>query len=161
MDMIFSVRHLMEKCIEQRVPLYQVFADLTKAFDTVNRSALWVILGELRCHPQFVGKLKQLHRNMKASVNVNGSLSGPILVDNGVKQRDIPAPTLFSIYLAVMFHMHFKIVTLGYTLALEPLAKSSTFVVSTPSRKLFTRLSENSRSQMMQNSLPMQKKTYS
>ena len=28
MDMIFSVRQLMEKCIEQRVPLYQVFVDL-------------------------------------------------------------------------------------------------------------------------------------
>ena len=45
MDMIFSARQFM-KCIEQRVPLYQVFVDLTKAFDTVNRSALWIVLGE-------------------------------------------------------------------------------------------------------------------
>ena len=102
MDMIFSARQLMEKCIEQRVPLYQVFVDLTKAFDTVNRSSLWIILGKLGCPPQFVEMLKQLHRNMKARVNLNGSLSEPIPVDNGVKKGDIPAPTLFSIYFAVM-----------------------------------------------------------
>ena len=102
MDMIFSARQLMEKCIEQRVPLYQVFVDLTKAFDTVNRSALWRILGKLGCPRQFFEMLEQLHRNMKARVNVNGSLSEPIPVDNGVKQGDIPAPTLFSIYFAVM-----------------------------------------------------------
>ena len=50
----------MEKYIEQRVPLYQVFIDLTKAFDAVNRSTLWIILGKLGCPPQFVEMLKQL-----------------------------------------------------------------------------------------------------
>ena len=29
-------------CIKKRVPLYQVFVDLTKVFDAVNRSALWL-----------------------------------------------------------------------------------------------------------------------
>ena len=72
MDMIFSARQFMEKCIEQRVPLYQVFAHLTKAFDTVNRIALWTILRKLGCPPLFVEMLKLLHRNMKAKVNVNG-----------------------------------------------------------------------------------------
>ena len=108
MDMIFSARQLMEKCIEQQVPLYQVFIDLTKAFDTINRSALWTILGKLGCPSEFVAILKQLHRNMKARVNFNGSLSEPVPVDNGVKQGDIPAPTLFSIYFAVMLEYAFK-----------------------------------------------------
>ena len=35
-DMIFAVRQLQEKCIEQNVPLYSVFIDLTKAVDTVS-----------------------------------------------------------------------------------------------------------------------------
>ena len=113
MDMIFSAHQLMEKCIEQRVPLYQVFVDLTKVFDTVNRSALWIILGKLGCPPQFVEMLKQLHRNMKARVNLNGSLSEPIPVDNGVKQGDIPAPTLFSSYFAVMLSYAFQDCDIG------------------------------------------------
>ena len=35
-DMIFSVRQVQEKCIEQNMDLVAVFIDLTKAFDTVN-----------------------------------------------------------------------------------------------------------------------------
>ena len=111
--MIFSARQLIENCIEQRVPLYQVFVDLTKAFDTENRNALWIILGKLGCPPQFVEMLKQLHRNMKGRVNLNGSLSEPIPVDNGVKQGDIPAPTLFSIYFAVMLSYAFQDCDIG------------------------------------------------
>ena len=101
-DMIFTARQLQEKCIEQRLPLYQVFVDLTKAFDTVNRDALWRILEKLGCPPTFVDMFRQLHTGMKAQLNFNGSLSDPIPVDNGVKQGDIPAPTLFSIYFAVV-----------------------------------------------------------
>ena len=43
-DLIFNVRQLQEKCIEQNKPLYLVFIDLTKAFDTINRKALWTVL---------------------------------------------------------------------------------------------------------------------
>ena len=35
--MIFSLRQIQEKRIEQLNPLYQDFVDLTKFFDTVNR----------------------------------------------------------------------------------------------------------------------------
>ena len=100
--MIFTARQLQEKCIEQQMPLYQVFVDLTKAFDTVNRDALWKILGKIGCPPNFVRMFQELHRNMKARVTFNGQLSEEFPVDNGVKQGDIPAPTLFSIYLAVL-----------------------------------------------------------
>ena len=101
-DMIFSARQLQEKCTEKQMPLYQVFVDLTKAFDTVNREALWIVLGKYGCPPEFVDKFKQLHSCMKAQVNFDGQLSEKFSVDNGVKQGDIPAPTLFSIYLSAM-----------------------------------------------------------
>ena len=35
-DMIFTVRQVQEKCLEQNLDLYSVFIDLTKAFDAVN-----------------------------------------------------------------------------------------------------------------------------
>jgi len=37
MDIIFTARHLQEKCGEQQRELYVVFVDLTKAFDSVDR----------------------------------------------------------------------------------------------------------------------------
>ena len=42
--MVFSLRQLQEKCVEQQRPLYVVFIDLTKAFDSVSRSGLFSIL---------------------------------------------------------------------------------------------------------------------
>ena len=103
-DMIFSVRQIQEKCIEQQKPLYQVSVDLTKAFDTVNREALWEILTKIRCPSTFVNMLKDVYRNMKARVTFNGQLSGEIAINNG----DIPAPTLFSIFFAVLLTHAFK-----------------------------------------------------
>ena len=61
----------------------------------------------------FVEVLKQFHHNMKARVNVNGSLSELVSVENGVKQGDTPAPTLFSIYFAVMLEHAFKDCDIG------------------------------------------------
>ena len=107
-DMIFSARQIQEKCIEQQVPLYQVFVDLTKAFDTVNRDASWIILGKIGCPPTFVNMSKQLHGDMKDRVTFNGQLTEEIPIGNGVKQGDIPAPTLFSIFFAVLLTHAFQ-----------------------------------------------------
>ena len=106
-DMIFSARQLQEKCREQRVGLYQVFIDLTKAFDTVNRTALWQILRKLGCPDKFTNILKSFHDDMKVWVSLSGQLSDPISVENGVKQGDIPAPTLFAIYFYIVFLIAF------------------------------------------------------
>lgn len=112
-DMIFSAKQLVEKCIEQRLPLCQVFVDLTKAFDTVNREALWKVLGKFGCTSGFVDKFKQLHRSMKGRVNFNGQLTEELPMDNGVKQGDIPAPTLFSLYLTAVLWYAFHDCDLG------------------------------------------------
>ena len=49
-DMIFTIRQLQEKCIEQQKDLYVLFLDLTKAFDTVSREGVWQILAKLGYH---------------------------------------------------------------------------------------------------------------
>ena len=106
--MIFSHQQIQEKCIEQQKPLHQVFVDLTKAFDTVNREALWKILAKIGCISTFVNIFKEHHRNMKARVTFNSQLSGEIAIANGVKQGDIFALTLFSIFFAVLLTHAFK-----------------------------------------------------
>ena len=42
--MIFCARQLQEKAREQQKPLYMVFYDLEKAFDSVPREAMWAVL---------------------------------------------------------------------------------------------------------------------
>ena len=41
------------------------FIDLTKAFDSVNREALWACLARLGRPPKFVNITRQLHEGMK------------------------------------------------------------------------------------------------
>lgn len=101
--MIFTVRQMQEKCIE-----FQVFFHLTKAFDAVNQNVLWKILDKFGCAPNFAGLLCELQDNMNTYVNCNGCLSKPIAVDSDIKQGDIPAPTLFSVFFAVTLSLAFN-----------------------------------------------------
>ncbi|KAL6484915.1 hypothetical protein MHYP_G00069600 [Metynnis hypsauchen] len=97
-DMIFAVRQVQEKCKEQNKDLYAVFIDLTKAFDTVNREALWVILQRLGCPRKFVQMIHQFHDNMTGAVLSGGEASDPFEISNGVKQGCVLAPVLFNLF---------------------------------------------------------------
>uniref|UniRef100_A0A803T403 Reverse transcriptase domain-containing protein n=1 Tax=Anolis carolinensis TaxID=28377 RepID=A0A803T403_ANOCA len=105
-DMIFTARQLQEKCREQNQPLYMAFIDLAKAFNTVNHSALWTILQKIMCPDKFVNILRLLHDDMMATVlDSNGSQSDPFKVESGVKLGCVIAPTLFSIFIAMILHL--------------------------------------------------------
>lgn len=107
-DMIFAVRQLQEKCIEQHKDLHLLFIDLTKAFDTVSRPGLWAILQRLGCPPKFVQMIRAFHDGMFGRVIENGEASDPFPVSNGVKQGCVLAPTLFSLLFAQMLSAALK-----------------------------------------------------
>jgi len=99
-DIIFSLKQIQEKCIEQNMLLYIVFVDFTKAFDTVNRSLLWTIPKKIGCPERFVNLVASLHNNMKAQLKYKSDLSDAFEISNGVKQGCVLAPTLLSIFLS-------------------------------------------------------------
>lgn len=51
----------MEKNREQRNSLYIAFVDFAKAFDTVSRELLFIILGKLGCLPNCIRMIKKLY----------------------------------------------------------------------------------------------------
>ncbi len=100
--MVFVLRQLQEKCREQNKGLFATFVDLTKAFDIVSRSGLWLILERLGCPPKFLQMVIQLHENQRGQIRLNGDLSEPFPITNGVKQGCVLAQTLFSIFFSMM-----------------------------------------------------------
>ena len=58
--MIFCLRQVQEKCIEQNMPLYMVFIDFTKAFYNVSRQGLWSVLKKYGCPNKFINLVKSL-----------------------------------------------------------------------------------------------------
>ena len=91
-DMTFTVRQIQEKCTEQNMCFYAVFIDLTKAFDTVNREVLWVILGKLGCPTKFTTLIRLPHDDMTGEVLLDGESSERFDISNGVKQGCMLAP---------------------------------------------------------------------
>lgn len=108
MDMVFTARQLQEKCREQQQHFYSVFVDLTKAFDSVNRSALWESLSKIGCPAAFVTIIRSFHEGMRASVIENGARSPDFDVANGTKQGCVMAPMLFIIFFSLMLRVAFQ-----------------------------------------------------
>ena len=101
-DMVFVLCQLQEKCREQNKAPYVTFVDLTKAFDTVSRKDLWQILEQLACPLKFLAMVIQLHEDQRGQVRYITDLSEPFLLESGVKQGCVLAPTLFSIFFSMM-----------------------------------------------------------
>lgn len=104
-DMIFCARQMQEKSREQGQPLYMAFIDLVKAFDSVNREALWSVLSRIGCPPKFIQILRLLHDGMSGKVLNSNGPGESFKITTGVKQGCVIAPTLFSIYVGAILHL--------------------------------------------------------
>ena len=103
-DMIFCARQLQEKSKEQQRPLYFIYYDLEKAFDSVPRVAMWSILERFGCPPTLVSIIRSFHDDMIGKVVHNNHTTETFPITCGLKQGCVLAPTMFSIYLAAMLY---------------------------------------------------------
>jgi hypothetical protein len=97
--MVFSVRQMVEKSIEQRSPLWICFIDLTKAFDSVDRSLMFDMLHRIGVPGKIVNLLQSIHTDMEACVRVDGEATNSFPIKTGVRQGCTLAPLLFAIYI--------------------------------------------------------------
>jgi hypothetical protein len=98
-DMLFTLRQIQEKCVEQQQELHLIFIDIVKAYDCINRNVLWLILGKFGCPPRFLALLKELHIDNRNMVKVGQLLSETFQTRNGVRQGCVLAPVLFNAFM--------------------------------------------------------------
>ena len=114
-DVILTARQLQEKCQEQNVALYMIFADVAKAFGTVSREGLWKIMAKFVCPPRFIAMVTIFMMTCRHIMfRMMEKNSGPFSVTNGVKQGCIMAQTLVSMMFSVMFTDAFQVCDAGF-----------------------------------------------
>ena len=96
--MIFCARQLVEKAREHNSKVFILFVDLKKAYDSIPRQALWLVLQKYGIPPVIINLIQSLHEGMKAEVSVSGGTTPAIEVNNGLRQGCTIAPTLFNLY---------------------------------------------------------------
>jgi hypothetical protein len=101
-DAIFTLRRLHEVAARDHTPLYAAYIDLSKAFDSVNRAALWRTLHLHGIAPALLARLQSLYLNCTASVRVGDCKSAPFPMSTGVRQGCPLSPLLFNVYMDVV-----------------------------------------------------------
>ena len=85
-DMMFVVRRLQELARKKDTPLFMCFIDLTKAYDSVDRTLLWTVLARFGIPPRMLAVIRQFHDGMRACVRLDdGECSDMFDVEQGLR----------------------------------------------------------------------------
>ena len=102
-DHIFTLKQISEKAQEKKCGVYVGFMDLVKAYDRVNREALYQVLIIYDVNGKRLNGIKSMYVNSLASVRVIRCESECFRIDGGLRQVCIMSPWLFNVYMdAVM-----------------------------------------------------------
>ena len=98
-DHIFILKKLINKYLHKlKSKLYVCFVDFKKAFDSIDRNALFQKIENKGIGGNFLKLIKDMYSNTLYSCKFGDSYSEPFLTTLGVKQGDSLSPTLFNIF---------------------------------------------------------------
>ena len=105
-DIMFVIRRLQELARKKRIPLYVCFIDLTKAYDSVDRTLLWTTLARFGVPQNMISVIRQFHDGMQACVRLDDRVcSGWFPVEQGLRQGCVLTPLLFNIFFAALINV--------------------------------------------------------
>ena len=105
-DIMFVIRRLQELARKKRIPLYVCFIDLTKAYDSVDRTLLWTVLARFGLPQIMISVIRQFHDGMRVCVRLDDRVcSRWFAVEQGLRQGYVLAPLLFNIFFAAVINL--------------------------------------------------------
>ena len=69
--MMYVIRRLQELARKKRISLYVCVIDLTKAYDSVDRTLLWTVLARFGVPQIMISVIRQFHDGMRACVRLD------------------------------------------------------------------------------------------
>ena len=105
-DIMFVIRRLQKLARKKQIPLYVCCIDLTKAYDSVDRTLLWTVLASFGVPQNMISVIRQFHDGMRACMWLNDRVcSGWFAVEQGLRQGCVLAPVLFIIFFAAVINV--------------------------------------------------------
>ena len=105
-DMMFVLRRLQELARMKDTPLYLCFINLTKAYDSVDRTLLWDVLARFGVPPRMLAVMRQFHDGMQACVRLDdGECSDKFDMGQGLRQGCVLAPQLFNMFFTALLRV--------------------------------------------------------
>lgn len=98
-DHIFSLKLIIDFYLAKKKNLFCAFIDYKKAFDSVNRLALWRKLLSNNIDGKCLKIIYNMYSSAKSCVKVGNTLSGFFTSHAGVRQGENLSPVLFSLFL--------------------------------------------------------------
>jgi exonuclease III len=105
---ILSIRRLLEECQIGNRTAAMVFVDFSKAFDSINREAMFHILHLYGIPLHIIQAIKLMYLNSNSRVRTADGLTEAFLTLIGVLQGDTLAPLLFIIVLDYILRQSMK-----------------------------------------------------
>ena len=99
MDQVFVVRQICEKYLAKGKDVYFAFMDLEKAYDRVDRDAMWNVLRMYGVGGKLLGAVKSLYVGSRACVRVGDEVSEWFPVRVGLRQGCVMSPWLFNLFM--------------------------------------------------------------
>ena len=94
-------------------PLYQIFLDLSKAYDALDRGRTLEILAAYGVGENVLRLLANFWNEHKATPRQEGCYGDPIDVGRGCTQGDVDSPTIFNVVVDAILRAHDVIFTSG------------------------------------------------
>ena len=98
-DHIFVLHSLIQLYQSKKKKLYCAFIDYRKAFDLIERSALWVKLLNNGINGKVLKVIKNMYTNAKSCVSIDHINSEFFTCNIGVRQGENLSPILFALFL--------------------------------------------------------------
>ena len=97
-DAIFALHSIISNTLCKKKRLYCAFIDFKKAFDSVDRSKLWIKLAKSGIQGKLLSVIKALYNQVKSCIGIDGQLSEYFCNNIGLMQGEVLSPILFNLY---------------------------------------------------------------
>ncbi|KAF4649246.1 hypothetical protein FOL47_002289, partial [Perkinsus chesapeaki] len=94
LEIIHTLRLLLDGCHKYNLELHLLSIDYTKAFDTISRQHIWDAMISAGVHPKYIRIMRNSYESARAQIYLNNQVE-EVRLNHGVRQGDGWSPILF------------------------------------------------------------------